>query len=451
MSQTADIVICGAGIAGVAAAHFLSQAGAKNILIIDERPPLSLTSDRSTECYRNWWPDPEMLALMNRSIDLMEVLADESGNAFRMNRRGYLYLTADQKKAAELESTAYQTSRLGAGPIRVHSSSSLYYQPSPAEGFHEQPTGADLLLGNELIQQYFPYLTKRAIAALHVRRAGWLSAQQLGMHLLESARQRGVRFAPAQAIGVDVANGHVRAIRLSSGEQIGAPILINAAGPYLRDVGKMLGIDLPVYTELHLKAAIKDALGVIGREAPLLIWTDPQSLPWEEEERQVLAEDDETRWLTDSLPWGVHTRPEGGGENQTILMLWEYQTKVMKPVWPPRMDEQFPEVALRGLATMLPRMQEYFGRMPRPQLDGGYYTKTRENRPLIGPVGVDGAYVIGALSGYGIMSACAAGELLAAHVMGTELPSYAPAFQLSRYSDIEYTKQLEQWSDSGQL
>ena len=99
MNRATDIVICGAGIAGVAAAHFLSKAGVKNIVLLDERPPLSFTSDRSTECYRNWWPDPEMLALMNRSIDLMEALADESGNIFRMNRRGYLYLTADEKKS----------------------------------------------------------------------------------------------------------------------------------------------------------------------------------------------------------------------------------------------------------------------------------------------------------------------------------------------------------------
>jgi sarcosine oxidase subunit beta len=132
-------------------------------------------------------------------------------------------------------------------------------------------------------------------------------------------------------------------------------------------------------------------------------------------------------------------------------MLWDYQIKVMDPVWPPRMDEQYPEIALRGLATMLPRMKEYFGRMPRPQLDGGYYTKTRENRPLIGPMGVDGAYMIGAVSGYGIMSACGAGELLAAHVMGMDLPSYAPTFALSRYEDSEYTKQLENWSQSWQL
>ncbi|MGB8984405.1 MAG: FAD-dependent oxidoreductase, partial [Anaerolineales bacterium] len=197
MSQTADLVICGAGITGIAAAHFLSQAGVRDILLIDERPPLSLTSDRSTECYRNWWPDPEMLALMNRSIDLMESLADQSGNIFRMNRRGYLYVTAEENKIEALENDAGATGSLGAGPLRVHSSEASSYQPSSPEGFHDSPDGADLLIGNELIRKYFPYLTGRAAAALHVRRAGWLSAQQLGMYLLETARSRGVRFESA--------------------------------------------------------------------------------------------------------------------------------------------------------------------------------------------------------------------------------------------------------------
>jgi hypothetical protein len=49
------------------------------------------------------------------------------------------------------------------------------------------------------------------------------------------------------------------------------------------------------------------------------------------------------------------------------------------------------------------------------------------------------------------MSACGVGELLARHVTGDPLPVYAPAFDLARYQDIEYTKELENWSESGQL
>ncbi len=451
MSRIADVVICGAGITGVAAAHFLSKSGTKNILLVDERPPLSFTSDRSTECYRNWWPDPEMLALLNRSIDLMETLAQESGNIFRMNRRGYLYVTGDQSKVPGMQAEAARISSLGAGPLRVHGPGRSSYRPALAEGFLDSPDGADMLIGADLIRKHFPYLTEKAVAALHVRRAGWLSAQQLGMHLLETGRAHGVRFETARVTGVEAAVGRVNGVTLGSGEKISAPVFINAAGPYLKDVGKLLGIDLPVHTELHIKSVMNDSRGVVTRDAPLLIWMDPQTLPWEPEEREVLAEDETTRWLTGPFSSGIHTRPTGSGESQSILILWDYRTRTMEPIWPPTMDEQYPEIALRGLAAMLPGMKEYFSRMPRPQLDGGYYTRTRENRPLVGRMCVDGAYMTGAVSGYGIMSACGVGELLAAHVTGAPLPAYAPAFALERYEDPEYQKKLDEWGDSGQL
>ena len=107
------IVICGAGIAGIAAAYYLStKLDRPDVTIVEEGNPLSLTSDKSTEAYRNWWPGPDraMTAYMNRSIDLLEENAAQSGNAFRMNRRGYLFATADRSQAAKLEATARQVS-----------------------------------------------------------------------------------------------------------------------------------------------------------------------------------------------------------------------------------------------------------------------------------------------------------------------------------------------------
>src|SRR4029079_17969440 len=115
---TADVVICGAGIAGISAAYHLAvRRGVKDVVIVDDQPPLAVTSDKSTECYRNWWPGPgdTMVRLMNRSIDLLEELAEESGNRFVMNRNGYVYLTADPAKAAEMERAAREIAALGAG------------------------------------------------------------------------------------------------------------------------------------------------------------------------------------------------------------------------------------------------------------------------------------------------------------------------------------------------
>ncbi|NQU29530.1 MAG: FAD-binding oxidoreductase, partial [Anaerolineae bacterium] len=230
----ADILICGAGIAGVSAAYYLAKSGVNNILLIDERPPLSLTSDHSSECYRNWWPDPAMLALMNHSIDLMEELADATGNPFHMNRRGYLYLTGDESKIPEITERATRISGLGAGQLRIHRSGGGDYQPAAPEGFHDQADGADLILDPALIREHFPYLTEEVVAALHVRRAGWLSAQQLGMTLLEGARKQGVRYESAQVIGVAINNEKVRAVELADGRRISTDIFINAAGPIFK-------------------------------------------------------------------------------------------------------------------------------------------------------------------------------------------------------------------------
>ena len=53
--STADVVICGAGIAGVAAAYHLAvRCGLKKVVLVDERAPLMLISDKSFERYRNW-------------------------------------------------------------------------------------------------------------------------------------------------------------------------------------------------------------------------------------------------------------------------------------------------------------------------------------------------------------------------------------------------------------
>jgi glycine/D-amino acid oxidase-like deaminating enzyme len=219
----------------------------------------------------------------------------------------------------------------------------------------------------------------------------------------------------------------------------------------LRQVGAMLGIDLPVFSELHVKASFTDHLGVIPREAPLLIWEDPQRLGWSEEERAFLAEDPDSGGLLEEFPAGVHCRPEGGMNSQQILILWPYHAHPVEEEFPLPSDPLFPELALRGMARMIPGLSAYFDQMPRPYVDGGYYTKTQENRPLAGPLPVEGAYVLGALSGFGLMASLGAAELTAAYIARTELPDYAPRFELSRYDDPAYQKMLEDWGPSSQL
>jgi glycine/D-amino acid oxidase-like deaminating enzyme len=277
----------------------------------------------------------------------------------------------------------------------------------------------------------------------------------LGAWLLEQARAAGVRLVRGKLVAVEQAGGRVAAVRVAKGG--GAPerwpteTLVLAPGPYLPEAAALLGLELPVFNELHAKIALVDRLGLVPRDAPLLIWSDPVVLPWSAEERAELAGSPETRWLTEPMPAGVHLRPEGGADSPIVLILWTYDMAPRPAVWPPPLDPAYPDIVLRGAACLVPGLAAYINRAGRPYHDGGYYCKTRENRPLVGPLPVPGAYVLGALSGFGLMAAPAAGELLAAHVTGSPLPPHASAFRLERYADPAYQVLLERWGESGQL
>ncbi|HLB49479.1 MAG TPA: FAD-dependent oxidoreductase [Anaerolineales bacterium] len=441
MPTSAEIVICGAGIAGISAAYHLAVThNLKRVLLIDERDPMSLTSDKSTEAYRNWWPGPDnaMVAFMNRSIDLLEEHARETNNAIHLNRRGYLYATSDSGRIPAFIKAAELAAQQGAGLMRLND-------------YGDHADGADMFTDPALIRKHFSYLTEKTVAVIHARRCGWFSSTELGTYLLEKARAAGVELIRSQVTGVEQSGGRIDGVRLGNGDVISTGLFVNAAGPFLAEVARHLDLDLPIFSERHTKVAFRDHLNVVPRDAPLVIWTDPQTLEWSDDEREFLAEDPETRWMTETLPGGVHLRPEGGEGSNILLMLWAYDAHPVPVVVPPQFAPSFPDVVLRGLATMISGLRAYIGNAPKPMIDGGYYTKTKENRPLIGPLPVEGAFVVGALSGFGIMAAPAAGELLAAHIVGDSLPSYASSFLLSRYDDPAYQKLLAEWGDTGQL
>ncbi len=448
-------MVIGAGIAGIAAAYELTERrGLRDVLLVDERSPLTLTSDKSSECYRNWWagPDGAMVALMNASIDRLEDLAESSGDVFHMNRRGYVFATADPAKAEALQREARAISAFGAGPLREHTGSAddPPYAPVEPTGVDRRLDGADLILDRALIRERFPYLAEEVVAVLHARRCGWMSAQQLGMYLLERARERGLCLIRARVDGISVRDGKVATVTTSAGS-FATERVIDAAGPYAGDVARMMGTDVPLRTELHAKVAFRDVEQAVPRGAPFLIWSDPVTL-WRSNAETAALAGEAPDWATRTFPPGAHLRPEGGLHSDALLLIWGYEDASAPPVWPPRFDPAYAEICLRGLARMIPSLRRYVGRAPRPVIDGGYYAKTPENRPLIGPLPVDGAYALCGFGGFGIMAACGAAMLVADHMSGASLPAYAPAFLPVRYDDARYRERIAAWSGStGQL
>ena len=388
-SRSAEVVIAGAGIAGVAAAYQLAvRAGISRVVVVDPREPLSLTSARGSEAYRNYWPGPDntMARFMDRSIDLLESLDAESGHAFALNRRGYVFFTADPAEAERLRA-------------------------------HAGPTTEFLASGPEIRARY-PCVSDRVVAMLHARRAGYMNALALGRWLMERALGQGVDVVRDEVTRLVVAKQQFTGVMLASGTRIDARSFVLAAGPRLPEWAGRLELDVPVVNELHGKISFEDEAGVVPRDAPMMIWNDPVELPG-----------------FGTFPGGVHLRPRG---ERSVLGIWTYDTRIEEPRVTPVFPPNYADIVLGGLTVMIPGLGARRGRSAAATVDGGYYCKTPDNRPLIGPTAIAGVYLLGALSGFGIMASQAAAELAAAHVLGEPLPGYAAAFLPGRFSDPSY-------------
>jgi glycine/D-amino acid oxidase-like deaminating enzyme len=485
--QSFDVVVCGTGAAGVACAHYLSRTHRASVLLVDERPPLSLTSAVSTECYRTFFPgSPPMAAFMERSVDLLEDRAAECDNAFNLNRRGYWFVSATKEGAAQHRLAADDTAVAGTGGVRLlaEAGHGIRYRSdvpfgaaalSPSRPAHER-SAALLFSGRKAIHEYTsglpPFLATDASSLLVCSRAGWMSAQQMGMHLLTQARAAGTRtLSPATLRSVASDDrGRVASVALSvpgTSEPltVRCSAVVNAAGPYAGVVDGIMRAAatpsspagpsrpagaMPVMNELHAKAILRDSRLAVPADAPMVVWSDPIRLPWSDDEAESLTEmGGFEATLAGQLPGGFHLRPYPG-QPHSLLMLWEaVHTDIRVPLSPPQPPELrtplFAELVVRALSRAIPALGGYIGHdgsmAATVSCDGGYYTKAPDNLPLIGPVvgAPRGAYVCSGLSGYGMMASNAAGELLAQHVAGGPLPdAYADKFLPERWESEAY-------------
>lgn len=447
-----DIAIVGSGIVGIATAYYLTQQSPeKSIVLVDSHQPMELTSSHSGENYRNWWPHPVMTAFTNHSIDLMEDLARANGNSINMTRRGYILATREDNidtLMSELEAGYAEDE----STVRIHDGGvNGLYKPAIVADWNDAPNGVDVLTGSKLIKQHFPSIDKSIQSVVHVRRAGSISSQQMGQIMLAGIKQAGGIRMQSCIGGIDANSGFT--LRNEHGECIvKCAQLINAAGPFINDIASMLGTNLPVSNTLQQKIAFEDTHQCIPRNLPFSIDLDAQYIDWTNEEKQLLCETDEHAWLTEEMPGSIHCRPDGGDAGTWIKLGWAFNNASAQAQREPDLPDTFPEIVLRGAARMHPALKVYYDRLPRNcRHYGGYYTLTEENWPLVGAMDVQDSYVVGAMSGFGTMAACAAGDLCARVATGKELPAYAEALSPKRYNDKILMQELSELSQRGIL
>ena len=412
---------------------------------------MSFTSAQSGENYRDWWPHPVMTRFIGDSIGLMEQIARDTSNRIHLTRRGYALAT---RQGGADEMVAALPAQDPADTIRVHEgSASSTYETCNTAHWSKVPASVDVLAGTGLIHKVFPQFDRDVTAVAHIRRAGDVSGQQLGSVMLERFKEAGGRLVRADVIEIDkAARFQIEAVGDGGPCRVRADVLVNCAGPFVGTVAAMLGISLPVTNVLQQKIAFEDRAGAIPRLAPFTVDLDRQVIDWSAEERDLLARDESAARFAAMLPGGIHSRPEGGPEGTWVKLGWAYNTKPCTAVRAPALDPHFPEIVLRGAARLQPALKSYYGKLPRQMSHyGGCYTMTRENWPLVGPMGTPDAYMVAALSGFGTMAACAAGALCSDWIAGGALPPYARALSLGRYDDAALMAELDAQDSRGIL
>jgi glycine/D-amino acid oxidase-like deaminating enzyme len=423
--KKANIVICGAGIAGVAAAWSPAvKYRQKNILLIDKNQPLSLTTSKSGENFRDYWPQPCMTALTRHSIELMQTLAEDSDDAFEMRWSGYNFVSESEGR-----------------------------EIFPSEQLQDPENASNLLhiTGSEQIKQTQAYLADSIRQIVRFKQAGAVDVHALGWLLLTQARNAGVELYRASVEDIEETTNGFRLSLAGKPEHLSLETekLVLTPGPFINEMAAMLGITLPVESILQRKFVIPDPLNIIPRDMPFTIFADPQHLKWSDEEKQLISADPEYSWLLEEFPAGLHIKPEGRGN---IKLGWAFNRQAEAPKWETSDDFDFPNITLRGASRFIPALAPYVDEPPTPMVQfSGYYTRTPENLPLIGPLGPNGLFTVSALSGYGTMAACGAGELCANWMMEDALPDYARYFHPGRYSDFALMAEITRSGSDGQL
>ena len=375
---TADAVVIGGGIVGVATAFWLSRAGLDTVLLEMRSDLGSLTSAQSIESFRLQFTEPAMSELAQESIRLYENFAELIGIPdydIAMRHTGYLFVTDEPGLVDSMKAAVVKHHALGV-------------------------TDSEFLTAAE-IHARFPYISERAVAATFRQRDGQFSSHAATHGFAKGCSARFLLNTRATGIRQD-AQG-VCAVETPFGD-IATRLVVNAAGPFAGVVGRMLGLDLPLQPMRRQKVYIAPK-PQIPQDAPLVI---------------DVARD-------------AYWRPETGG----AFIAWvDPDDAIRDPREHLPTDWDFPATVLDKLIPLTPFWETVCDNLKRGDvmLSAGQYVYTPDDQPLIGPVPeVPGFYLN---CGYwaGVMLAAGAGRRVADLVTG-KLDPKENALRPTRYAE----------------
>jgi len=342
-------VVIGGGVIGASIAYHLAAKGVRDVVVLERDRLGSGSTSRNAGGIRLQFSTAINVRLSQRSLPRLEQFAEEMGVDPDFQQVGYLFLITNDRDASSFERSLQLWSRLGVPARR---------------------------LDRGEVHELFPEIRVDDVRfATYCEKDGHLDPTSLLNGYVARAREKGVRFREGEPVtAVDREKGRVTAVRTSS-TTIATPTVVNAAGPWAGEVGKLVGVDLPI-APVRRQIFVTDPVAGLDRDFPLTV----------------------------EMATGFYFHRESGG----VLM------GMADPADKPGFDDS---VNWNFLPTIVERALD---RMPALQKANvktgwaGFYEDTPDKHPILGSIATVPGFVCAAgFSGHGLMHAPAAGEAIA--------------------------------------
>jgi sarcosine oxidase subunit beta len=365
-----DAVVIGGGIVGTATAFWLCNSG-MDVILVEMRDGLStLTTPASAECFRAQFAEPAMAALAIPSIEMFENFDDVigiPGYSISIKQQGYLFLTDDPETVDDLKENVGQQHKLGV-------------------------KDSEFIERDEIIAR-FPYVSASVLAATFRQRDGWLSCHETTQGFAKGCNAR--FFINTRASGIQMDKKGICGVETNRGI-LQTRTVVNAAGPFAAEIGRMVNLDLPLQPVRRQKVYLKTSVPI------------PENAPF-------------TVDVNNNSYW----RPEPGG----VIIGWvDSDEPVSEPSEKVPTDWEFPAISLEKVQRLTPLFKKVEKVLKQPDINtsAGFYVYTPDDQPLIGPFPeVPGFYVN---CGYwaGVMLSPEAGKRISDLVTGKLDPKDNP-------------------------
>jgi len=346
MTNTADVIIIGAGVQGASLAFHLAQRGVK-VLVLEKRFIAAGATGRSSGLVRMHYDVRQNTELAWISFQYFRNWREMVGGECGFTRTGFLQLVAPA-----------DTPLLKAN-VAMH-----------------QDVGVPVvLIGPDDIRRLAPsFSTENIELAAYEPESGYAMPSDTAMSLMNAARNKGARLLQECAVtGIAVPGGRITGVNTTQGD-FGAPIVVNAAGAWAGQFNQMVGLDVPCDTWRHDTMFVRRPRE-IGPSHPTVI---------------DFAND-------------MYFRPEG---DLTLLGLEDGNPLGESPDSDTDHARQgFVERGIDRLCKRIPALEN--GSLHSAH--GGYDGITPDQHPLLGAAGPDGFYLDCGFSGTGFKTAPAIG------------------------------------------